>query len=353
MNKERKSNIELLRIFSIFLIICFHYVYYSEYSYTNLDLQSYIIKCILFCGELGCNLFLLITGYFYDKNKLTFKKVLKLILEVYFYYYISLFISFRLDLVDIHNTNELIKLFFPLTNPLIYWFVTAYFLLLLFVPYLNTTINNIDKSMHKQLIITSLIVWSIIPTVYGILFNYSEKGFFFNRFIWAVILYFIGSYIRKYNFNFINTNKKLIRTFIITSSIMIFSIYFFDKNYDFFNSIGTNEVAYLWTPNNIFMIILSICVFNMFLKINIKSKIINIISSTTLGIYLIHDGPLSKLIWDTLFKTKYYINSDYPIINILFASFTILIICVLIDLIRQSLEDITINKLLYKKKKKS
>lgn len=76
---KRKSNIELLRIVSMFLIVSFHYVYKSGYVFDKLNYNSFIVKTFYFFGELGVNLFLLITGYFMVNGKFKFKKLLIII----------------------------------------------------------------------------------------------------------------------------------------------------------------------------------------------------------------------------------------------------------------------------------
>ena len=111
--------------------------------------------------------------------------------------------------------------------------------------------------------------------------------------------------------------------------------------------IGITEVAYLWTPNNIFLLILSISTFLFFESLNIKeNKIINRISSTTFGIYLLHDGVLAYWFWKKIFKTGTYQNSPYLIIHILRITLTIFIIGIIIDLIRQLIEKYTLKKVL-------
>ena len=62
MKKERESNIELLRIVAMLLIISFHYVYESGYKFIELNYNSFIVKLFYLVGELGVNIFLLITG---------------------------------------------------------------------------------------------------------------------------------------------------------------------------------------------------------------------------------------------------------------------------------------------------
>ena len=91
--KERKSNFELLRIIAMILIISFHIVFHSEYEITTLNFNNYIIKVFWLFGEIGVNLFLLISGYFMIKSKISIKKILNLIFELIFYNSISAIIA--------------------------------------------------------------------------------------------------------------------------------------------------------------------------------------------------------------------------------------------------------------------
>ena len=95
------------------------------------------------------------------------------------------------------------------------------------------------------------------------------------------------------------------------------------------------------------MFILSISIFEIFLNIKLDyNKFINKIASTTLGIYLIHDGILQNYIWKDIFKTTEYLNKNNPVLYILITTFTIFIIGAIIDLIRQFIEKRTLKKFL-------
>ena len=66
-----------------------------------------------------------------------------------------------------------------------------------------------------------------------------------------------------------------------------------------------------------------------------KNKIINLIASSTFGVYLIHDNPyIRNYIWKELFKVSSYINSPYLFLYSILITFSIFIVCTLIDLIR-------------------
>ncbi len=133
-------------------------------------------------------------------------------------------------------------------------------------------------------------------------------------------------------------------------AVMLLGILVIYKFKNFFSKIGTTEVAYFWMPNTIPMLLLSISVFKIFLDIKLDyNKIINKLASTTLGIYLLHDGKLDTYIWTYVFKSKEHLNNNYPILYIIEAAAIIFIVGAIIDLIRQFIEKHTVNKILYSK----
>ena len=64
------------------MIISFHYAFKSGYTVNSLNYNTIVVKSFYFLGELGVNLFVLITGYFMVNGKFSSKKLIKLILEV-------------------------------------------------------------------------------------------------------------------------------------------------------------------------------------------------------------------------------------------------------------------------------
>ena len=252
MKKVRKSNIELLRIIAILLIISFHYVYKSEYIYSfdSLSFNEYIFKTFYFFGELGVNLFALITGYFLIKNKFSLKKLIKLILEVDFYYLLLIPVSIIFK-IDTGLTFISIKDYFLMFFPIIlnkYWFITAYLLVYCLSPFLNILINKMSQIEYKRLIIVVVLIWSIIPTFFGLFFNDTETLLYYNRFIWLIIMYIIGGYNRLYSIKFFNNKKNIYLTALISFVIMLLSILVIYRFRYKFLILGTKELAYLWPP---------------------------------------------------------------------------------------------------------
>lgn len=342
----RQSNIELLRIFSMLLIISFHYVYKSGYTYEYFSMNTFIVKIIYFFGELGVNLFFLISGYFLVKSKFSLKKLILLILEVDFYNLICMLIAVKLGVYQPVNTKDYLLFVFPVIL-IQYWFVTAYILVYILSPYFNKLINSLNKQEYNNLLFILLIIWSVIPSIFGIFYNNTETLLFYSRFIWFIVMYFIGAYIRIYGIPIVK--KHSIKIAILTFFIMVMSILFFYKFRNIFSMLGLLEISYFWPPNTILMVILSVSVFHIFLNINIKSnKIINKLASTTLAIYMIHDGALSGYLWNNIFKSGVHLQSKYLIFHIVAATIIIFLVGAIIDLVRQLLEKYSVKIILDK-----
>ena len=104
----RKSNFELLRIFSMVLIILYHLVLYGCGRAADSYSLSNIIYSFFSCGgKLGVALFIMITGYFMiDKDKdINIKKMVRLEGQVLFYSFLSFLIYNIFTFGEITDVN--------------------------------------------------------------------------------------------------------------------------------------------------------------------------------------------------------------------------------------------------------
>ena len=80
---------------------------------------------------------------------------------------------------------------------------------------------------------------------------------------------------------------------------------------------------------------------------NIDYKpIVNKIASTTLGIYLLHDGPLANWLWREVFNIASFQSSPELVFRIIGAAIAVFAVGVTVDLIRQLIEKYTLSKIL-------
>ena len=167
------------------------------------------------------------------------------------------------------------------------------------------------------------------------------------RFIWLIIMYFIGAYIRLYSIKFFEKKYNALKVSLYSFVIMELGIIIIYLYKDIFARLGTEEVAYFWPPNSVPMVLLSISIFYMFTNINIKkNNIINLFASTTLGVYILHDGLFKPFIWDMLFNTNAKLNGAFPAYHIIISSILIFVIFALVDILRQFIERHTVDKIL-------
>lgn len=346
--EQRKSNMELLRIISILMIISFHCAFKSGFSFEpGFSVNKLIVKTFWMFGELGVNLFVLISGYFMVNSHFKWKKVIRLLLEVQFYHWGKVFIGCKLGLYALYEWRDILFTFFPITLEN-YWFISAYIILYILSPYFNILIQSMDKKTYQKLLFTVLFIYSGIPSVFGFFFNTTETMLYYNRLVWMIIIYFLGAYMQKYGSSITKSKKSAMKMILISFAVLIASILIIDKFQGFFAMLGTTEPAFFWPPNTLPMVFLSIGIFCLFLQMEVPYKFtINKLASTTLGIYLMHDGLVfDSWCWEIVFHCAEYQSSPFLLFYILKVSMIIFIVGAGVDLFRQILEKYTINKIL-------
>jgi len=345
MKKIRNSNIELLRIIAMLFIVISHYTVHNGVDNTTIVFGiNRIILDISTLGNIGVILFVLISGYFMiQQEKLKPIKIIILWLETFFY---SALIYVILSLLNFHNFSiaNLIKSMLPITFNQ-YWFMGVYIMLYILSPFINKFLNSMDRKKHLEFNIILLVLFSLLPTL-------TTKMNYGNELIQFVLFYSLGAYFYKYKTDIFDKKKNSILLFI-TAMILILSTIIFDllgSKINLFNNVST----YFFKRDSFVAITFSISLFNIFInKKEYNNKIINLISSCTLGVYLIHDNIyIRRILWTKILQNANYIYSNYLIIHLLVSVISVFIICTFIELIRKNTIERLMNKILLKKKEK-
>lgn len=322
----RESKLELLRIFSMILILLHHF-YYSNIilDYTNLNLNQFIVQILSVGGKIGVNCFVLITGYFMINSKFKLKKLLLLVGEVWFY---SITILLIMILLSDHNIGikNIIKSIFPISYNH-YWFITTYVIIYILSNYINNFLKKLNKKEFIGLIIILFAFFSIIPT-------FMSGKIDFSNIDWFIFMYLVGAYIRLYPKTKRINIKKIVVILIVAIVLSILSVYVLDSLYAY---IKIDPIHFALPMNQFLPFIISLCIFELFLNLNIKnSKTINKIASCTLGVYLIHTNILIRdIIWKEIFKVDKLANSPYLVLYELLIVSLVFIICIILDFVRQ------------------
>lgn len=116
----RESGIELFRILTMLVIVAHHYFVNSGLStlvYENPAFSKNSVFLLLFGwgGKTGINCFVLITGYFMCRSRITLKKFLKLLLWMEFYK-IVFYTIFLLTGYQEFQLKSMIKALLPISS---------------------------------------------------------------------------------------------------------------------------------------------------------------------------------------------------------------------------------------------
>ena len=162
---KRELNIELLRILSMFFIVCNHFLGFglSLQDYDTSDPNRFLLWFLRGICYTGTNLFILISAYFQCSGHFKSKSILLIICQVLFYSIVIYVLAVLLGLTEFSYKGFVVSVFPVMTSS--YWFVTCYVGLYILAPFINKLISALTKFQHKTLIIILFIFFSVIPNL--------------------------------------------------------------------------------------------------------------------------------------------------------------------------------------------
>ena len=277
--KNRDSRIELLRIVSMFLIICGHanykafgmphglsWIAFSRSAFETLSIGSVMI-------------FIVITGYY--GTSFSFKRILGLLFQCLFAVALSLIV---------------VSKFYPDRSfsfqSLCYWFVASYIGLLIMTPVLNLAAQSMNKHLHLTFILVATVGYSVLDTFLpslGVRHGYST--------LWFCVVYLIGNYLHKYP---VNISTRLIVVIVLSCTLL--------------NGIICSIVPQLNTDSNLLIVVVAVAIFELFNRLPaFENKHINMISSSTLMVYLTNDSSMGQLLYLRTLHKIYHSTDSMPL----------------------------------------
>lgn len=338
---KRNSNVEILRIVSMLFITLHHFSLWGQGNRSDAlmesgqGLQAFKAMIYLPLGDIGVYAFVMITGFYLGakeiSNKSSIKKALSVYSQLYFYSFIFLIIALFMglsmndypDLIDpifpIQNSSNIFKALLPVSfNE--YWFVTAYILLMLFLPYINRALHGLNRNNMFNLLVIVIVSTGIFPLL---------KNSVASETLGLGILiasYLMGMYIRK----FVPISRKNMMLGIILFIVNMAIIYGVSM-YNF--AILHNRYLDIYT--GFFAIMAATGLFLFFVNIKPRhSKVINQIAKHMFSVYLITENIfVVRILW-----TYFHFSNvkSLKLVNLygLLAVIAIMIACYLIDNIR-------------------
>jgi len=352
MNKEnikqtnREPNIELLRALSMFMIVLSHSLGHTDVVDNSVNpgntvicyntFAVWIINMIL-CSHV--DIFVLITGYFMTSKTFTTRRLLKVWSQTFFYGILLTIILYFINL-EVYPFSKIGDYLTPITSNK-YWFVTKYFGLLIIAPFLSFATKDLSRSNYHILFFA--LSWLSLE----IFFDSKGDAIFalggalnFNlgfSFPWFVVLFLIGSYLRKFD---LPKSFYRLRNYLLV--VIIFALLFFLK--DTARNILTQSFIYK-QPSAFYNglgIVLALILFSWFknhkFRQNAFTSLIVKIAPLTFGVYLIHEHEYVKdFLWHRIYDWTTFSNSPLLIPVLLGFSLIVFFTCIFVEYVRTKL----------------
>lgn len=315
MTKQRNSSLELIRLICIFFVVLWHSFgpYVNNMTGSNLVITSFI-HAITNNTNL---LFMLLSGYFGIHFALN--KLIKLDLAIIFYdiTYLLFFSNFT------------IKGLVTSCMPIIFknhWFVSCYFAIAFFSPYLNKIPEKLDRHTFRNLLLLLLLLFYLIPTIFfSEIIEDTGKGI-----VCMSIMYLIGRYLNMYYSNYRFRRNRLLILYLGSILIATFLNLILTKVQGVYMSMYVRD-------NSIFIVISAISLFLFFREFHFSNTFIDHLVPNVVILYCIEG--YGRHILANYIDLSLYQNSPFFLLAILGFALIVLVVCILVNELRRLLFD--------------
>lgn len=331
---KRNYGIDLLRMLSMFMVVMLHVLGQGGLLYA---VEENSVKYwILWFLEMACfcavNCFALISGYVMYQSRVKISKALLLWLQVAFYTIGAAAAVFILK-PEAVGLGTIADAIFPVSR-MHYWYISAYFGLLVLQPLLNILMAHADKKLLGTVLLTAFVMFCTVPT-----FLKSDPYILGGGYttIWLALLYLAGAYIHKYA---VAEKIKKSTAWLIFGVTLLIAFAFKMGTELFPQEIlplakFRNVLASYTAPTTILMALSLLVALSQQSFGNGITKVISWCAPAALGVYLIHTN---KLVWQYLIKGfSVSLLDDHwavMILMIFVAAIAIYVACTIVEMIR-------------------
>lgn len=317
----RNSCLESLRLIAMTIIIFHHFVVHGIFSAVNIQ-QHHSIGVLIsllvgWGGYLGNSLFIMLTGYFSVRKKLSAKRLVMLLGTMVFYSVVIALIwksQYRLP------PGEMKKALFPFWYGY-NWFVACYLLFMPLTPFLNRLLRQLSKVQYLGLVALEYFLYCVMPAFHGDSFSQAPMLQF-------VMMYCIGGYLQLHGFQQERLHKAWTWGFAAVVLILLTDVAIvrqWVKHYDIWRFVNL-----LSTGTAVAMFMAAVC------HKPFTNARINKLAGSVLGIYLIHDNPLVRpFLWREMLPNAAFLDKWYFLGFMVLKVAVVYAVCLGIDLARR------------------
>lgn len=295
---KRNSNIEMLRFFSMLMIVAGHFAGQGGLKAEAAGNQRVLLYVFGSGQRVAINIFLIISVWFLVDQQFKAVRLIRVWGEVFFYTVI-LTVGLKLGGFSV-SIKQLIQAFLPFFGrPL--WYASAYIALIMLAPFYKLAIERFTKQQFKALVIVLSLIICILPTIS------SEMDTYLCAIAWFAFVYFFIAFCKEYIME-INVNGPL----CILAGVMLYVILSAFSGMCFESGImqATQSMAerflhdFKSLPNFVIALLIFYGVASM--KEN-HLKPLNVFASCSFAVYIIHQTPaFYPVLWNSLKATGLY-----------------------------------------------
>lgn len=326
---KRNYGIDALRLISMFMVVVLHVLGQGgvlKAAKNGQYIISWLLEIIAYCAV---NCYAIISGYvgYSDVEKpYRYSKYLTMWVQVACYSFGITAVAFILKPESI-GLVEMIKSALPVaTNQ--YWYFSAYTGLFFVIPFLNCFMRMINEKQAKNMVITILVLFVCYATV-GSYFSDSFKLEGGYSFIWLVLLYLLGAWMKKYSI----PDKMKARNCVVTICACVF-LTWVCKIFVPAKLGGTILVSYI-SPTMVGMAISYVILFSKWHPKNRGIKVVKCFAPAAFGVYLIHT---QWVVWGHFMRDAFIWIADSAVwlipVQVFGCATGIFVVCLLIEKMR-------------------
>lgn len=344
----RNSSIELLRLFSMLMIVAFHFVVMSpDTDWLNsqpLSFTKVIYQAVLMGGGwIGNFIFFTISTWFLLGKDQALKSNLRriwLLERELLFWSLSLLIIYtvlnKTKLIALPIEKKYyVKSLFPMTTDL-WWYPTSYALYILLLPFLIQGTKALGYKLHKQLAIIVLIIWGVAGFIPNITFDIDRQSVFVFIY-WFILLSFYRWYLKPL------TNRQC--GMLVLSGVGInLAYYLLGEVISQLSTHGRGYSIHLFTHWSLTTMMIGFGLFLLCLYHPLHNKFVNVLARSAFGIYLISAHPLTERLINQNCSLRSLFMGAYPLATAFGCIVSIFFICLILDLLRQALFLMTVDR---------
>lgn len=310
----RSIGLDVIRCIALLCVIGVHFLLYTGIYQTVIAGPQALIMVMLQTGFMvSVPLFLMLSGYLQSDKQPTKSYYIGLVRILFIYLLASLCCGAFAMLVLRNGTDlfSVISGIFSYTTAPYAWYVEMYIGLYLLIPFLNILYKALPSQKHKKLLLATLLVLTVAPTVFNIFRFDSLKWWLmpssatsYHQLVpqwwtalYPITFYYLGCYLKEYPLRI----KAGVKLLLLAVNFILFGCFNYYRSYNAYFIAGTWQ-----TWNSAQVTVQAVLLFSLFeqARYNRSNKVVAAIlaaiSKHSLGTFLI------SWIFDQLVYKKLY-----------------------------------------------